>query len=137
MSLTAMDSVRAILDGYFLAPAIVLVANSVWGRAENVTAIAVFDSRQMAEAYELASRLPAGRNEDDRWRTYRPDSLLWDYNMGTYFRGLGSNPKGMFHPALPWVDLSSLPRNPPPPASIPPESAPAPSSAGASMEAPA
>lgn len=63
----------------------VIIANSVHVNAEAVTSVAVFDTRAQAEAYVRASLLPADWTADrkliqSRHRSFRPDSLLWEYN---------------------------------------------------------
>lgn len=117
MTLASFDAVRAVLDDYFQHPAVLLVGNSVWQRLEELELIALFDSLEMAEAYELAARLPARRPptaEDSRMRTYREDSLLHGFNLGTANHQPGLSPMGMFVPAPPWMVLDHLPRNPAP-----------------------
>jgi hypothetical protein len=70
-----------------------IVANSVHARAEDETLLAVFDTAEQAEAYIEASRLPTDwsyeqRNVQGRIRSFRPDSLLWDFNNT---RGISSS----------------------------------------------
>lgn len=66
----------------------VLLANT-FGRAEDNDAVALFDTKELGDAYVEASKLPenwaAGvaprvPSIDGFFRTYRPDSLLWDFN---------------------------------------------------------
>lgn len=75
---------QAFLDHLDNTPsAWVLVANSVWERAENVTTIALFDEYADVLAYVAASRLPEGvstKGHRTIHRSFRPDSLLWDFN---------------------------------------------------------
>jgi len=91
----------------------ILKANPVWGRWETMNQIAIFDTREKAEAYVAASALPGNlepekRTTKDRYvRTFRPDSLLWDYNSETT--------RPMIYPAFPWYDFSELRQNPEPP----------------------
>src|SRR3972149_1986325 len=67
-----------------------LQANPVWGSTETVNRIAIFDTKEKAEEYVRASELnPEISTEDRRTpegfvRTYRPDSLLWDYNPAAF-----------------------------------------------------
>lgn len=53
-----------------------IVANPVWGRCESENVIAIFDTKELAEAYVAASRLPEPivTAEDKIRRTFRPDS---------------------------------------------------------------
>ena len=58
-----------------------LTANSVFGRAENRTPIALFDSSADAERYiEQCRYVYPQRPIDGYYRSFRPDSLLFDYN---------------------------------------------------------
>lgn len=90
-----------------------IMANPVWGRSETVNRIAVFDTKEMAEAYLLASRLPESKDpeiyktNDGYYRSFRPDSLLWDYNYYEF--------RQQVHPVLPWEPLNDLKVNPTPP----------------------
>lgn len=91
-----------------------LRANPVWGSFETVNKIALFDTREAAEAYVETSKLPkaehpdAYKTDDGYWRTFRPDSLLWDYNEQA-----GGGP--MVMPAVPWHRYDDVHRNPAPP----------------------
>lgn len=61
--------------------AFIIVANPVWGRCESENLIAIFDTKEMADAYMAASRLPEPVvTEDKIRRIFRPDSLLYDFN---------------------------------------------------------
>lgn len=92
----------------------ILQANPVWGRFETVNRIALFDTLQQAEAYLAASKLPeaavpgVNTTADGYSRTYRPDSLLFDYNGEA-----GGRP--MIIPAIPWHDYQGVLQNPLPP----------------------
>ena len=92
-----------------------IMANPVWGSTETVNRIAIFDTKEAAEAYWKAALLPEVKDKsvyltDDRiLRSFRPDSLLWDYNDHTY-----SSPAVV--PAIPWRDYAGVTRNPSPPA---------------------
>jgi hypothetical protein len=101
----------------------VLLANPVWGSAETVNRIALFDTREQAEAYGRASELPKPAYPDDHktkdgyYRTFRPDSLLWDYNPTAYHGP-------MIQPATPWLRYDGVVRNPVPPSGAAPDLAP-------------
>jgi len=65
-----------------------LLANT-FGRAEANDVVALFDTEELCKAYVEASKLPEGwfadiaggsPRLDGFFRSYRPDSLLWDYN---------------------------------------------------------
>lgn len=92
----------------------VLLANPVWGSTETVNKIALFDTREQAEAYGRASELPKPANPDDHktkdsyYRTFRPDSLLWDYNPTAH-------DGHMIQPAIPWFRYDGVIQNPVPP----------------------
>jgi hypothetical protein len=108
------DEIRTLLN---TTPPLawVIVANPVWGRAEDLNCIAVFDTRELAIAYEAASRLkqPDMGPDGKIYRTYRSDSLLWDYNPEGVHQRRG--PEFMIVPAglrLPVADFS---HNPAPP----------------------
>ncbi len=83
-----LEHQRKIIDLAAAAPSCwAIVANSVHARAEQKAIVAVFDTPELAEAYVEASLLPDDmppeeRRIDDRYRSFRPDSLLWDYNVG-------------------------------------------------------
>lgn len=91
-----------------------IMANPVWGRTETVNRIALFDTKEAAEAYWKASLLPevpdksVYKTDDGILRSFRPDSLLWDYNDHIY-----SGPS--FMPAIPWREYDGVQRNPAPP----------------------
>ena len=58
-----------------------IYANSVHARAESMTIVALFDTQEQAQAYIDASRIPGSRVAiQQRFRSFLPDSLLWDYN---------------------------------------------------------
>jgi len=106
---------KELMDWIKTPRAWLLRANPVWGSAETVNRIALFDTREAAEAYITASELPkaehpdAYKTADGYWRTYRPDSLLWDYNK--LFSGDGP----MVVPAIPWMRYDGIGVNPAPP----------------------
>ena len=89
----------------------VLLANPVWGRTETRNMIALFDSKEAAQAYVDGSKLPEGIPDEDRktpdgiFRSFRPDSLLWDYNPE--FSG-----ESDIRPMLPWIGYDGLMSNP-------------------------
>lgn len=91
-----------------------LQANPVWGSHETVNRIALFDTKEAAEAYLKASELPeaahpdAHKTADGYSRTFRPDSLLWDYNKSAW-------DMRMVVPAIPWHRYDGVARNPAPP----------------------
>lgn len=94
------------------ARAWLLRANPVWGRCEDVNDVALFDTREQAKAYIEASQLPEelrGETEDGIYRSHRPDSLLYDYNIELHCAG----PKVI--PAVPWNLYEDVTRNPEPP----------------------
>jgi hypothetical protein len=91
-----------------------LRANPVWGRYEDVNRIALFDTKEAAERYLEAAvlpKLPEGadrdiyKTADGYWRSFRPDSLLWDYN-------LEETDRQMIVPAIPWYSYDGIPWNP-------------------------
>lgn len=91
-----------------------LQANPVWGRWETVNRIALFDTKEQAESYIEASRLPEvddpkkHTTKDGYVRTFRPDSLLWDYNI--------EMTRPMVVGMVPWFDyFDVVNRNPVPP----------------------
>lgn len=107
------DNHRAVDDMELGAPfAWVIIANPVWGRFEDQNLIAIFDTKEQAEDYERASRLPAPINTGGIGRTYRPDSLLYDYNPGY---------DGMIKPVNNAVFVWECSENPTPPSGdVPP-----------------
>ena len=100
-----------------------LQANPVWGSWETCNRIALFDTKAAAERYIESSQLPKlpegadpeiYKTEDGYYRSFRPDSLLWNYNME-----IGERP--MIVPAIPWREYDGIQQNPlpltgPPPA---------------------
>ena len=103
-----------VLIDWIRAPrAWLLQANPVWGSWETVNWIAIFDTKEQAEAYRNASKLPEplkpedNRTEDGYFRTYRPDSLLFDYNH--------DETRPMIVAAVPWLRYDEVQRNPAPP----------------------
>jgi len=91
-----------------------LQANPVWGSWETCNMIALFDTREQAKAYLEASMLPKvddperHETKDGYGRSFRPDSLLWDYNLE-----IGSRP--MIVPADPLISYDRVRWNPLPP----------------------
>ena len=115
------NQIKQICDGWFANPkAWLLQANPVWGSTETVNRIALFDTKEQAEAYLEASKLPEALTHDERTtkdgyhRSFRSDSLLWDYNPTAYERP-------MVVPAVPWhkydgdMFSSAVSQNPLPP----------------------
>lgn len=90
-----------------------LQANPVWGSWETINRIALFDTYEQAVEYVRASKLPEVENKeiyktkDGYYRTFRPDSLLWDYNE--------PDSRSMVIGAVPWLRWEDVNRNPPPP----------------------
>ena len=115
--------------------AYVLVANSIWQRAEHYAIVAIFDTLEMVEAYEKAAQLPdtisekvirsidtytetGKRVEANMFRSYRPDSLLWDCNKPEQNgAALTCSTYGilMVSEARIGDDYSHIPQNPEPP----------------------
>jgi len=97
-----------------------LKANPVWGSYETVNRIALFDTLEQAEAYLQASKLPepatpgSNTTEDGYSRSFRPDSLLFDYNDEK-----GARP--MIVPAILWHDYQGVLQNPIPPSGPAPD----------------
>jgi hypothetical protein len=97
-----------------------LQANPVWGRFETVNRIALFDTKEQAEAYLEASKLPETKDpserttEDKYVRSFRSDSLLFDYN-------LEAGGRSMIVPTLPWYDYEGVSQNPVPPSGPAPD----------------
>lgn len=100
-----------------------LQANPVWGRSETVNRIALFDTKAAAERYLESSKLPAlpkdadheiYKTEDGYYRTFRPDSLLWDYNCD-------AGGMHMIVPAIPWLVYEGVQQNPLPLLGEPPK----------------
>jgi hypothetical protein len=96
-----LDYQKGLLEWLMNPKAWILQANPVWGRYETMNRIALFDTKDMARAYLEASLLPElGPDEsrekyktsDGYCRSFRPDSLLWDYNSENATIG----------PAVPW-----------------------------------
>ncbi len=59
-----------------------VVANSALAHAEHEAIVALFSSRERADEYIKASRLPSGRSDpgDRITRSFRRDSLLFNFN---------------------------------------------------------
>lgn len=91
-----------------------LQANPVWASSETVNRIALFDTKEAVLAYIEASRLPKvadpkdNTTRDGYHRTFRPDSLLWDYNADEFHAPLMT-------PAIPWTLYVGVAQNPLPP----------------------
>lgn len=98
-------------------------ANPVWGSAETVNLIAIFDTEEAAQAYWDASLLPKNlkpeecKTPDGIYRSFRPDSLLWDYNPHCF---MGSEPVAPADPAFPYRP-QGVQVNPAPPSGQIPE----------------
>lgn len=80
------ETIFAFRDGvearYKASPEIwAIVCNPMHDKAEVVRCVAVFDTAAQANEYVRQSRLPVKvRTADGMIRTFRPDSLLFDYN---------------------------------------------------------
>lgn len=133
MSIEQLLEIQQVLEREPLA--FILVANSVWGRNEDAELVALFDTLEQAQAYEKACRLPepivqliyrrvdtlteigVERHDYPMSRSYRPDSLLWDFNppfdhgqgptCGIYVPTFSRAPVGF--------DYAGCPKNPEPP----------------------
>jgi len=115
MSVQELHQFMEVLRDWVMNPrAWLLQANPVWGSTETVNRIAIFDTKEGAEAYIEASKLQktddpeTNRTDDGYARTFRPDSLLWDYNPRAY-------EAPMVIPAVPWIYYGEILENPPPP----------------------
>ena len=73
--------------------------------------LALFDTKELAEAYVAASELPELFVYDGRYRSFRPDSLLWDYRIV----GSGIGPLTTSVADLSLAEIETLPVNPEPP----------------------
>ena len=116
-----MDFRAQLVDWMRNPRAWVLRANPVWGRSETVNQIALFDTKEAAEEYLEKSKLPEDWTSEQRatpdkyCRTFRPDSLLWDYNPDAFFD------LPMVIGMIPWHIYENLEHNPAPPTGpIPP-----------------
>jgi hypothetical protein len=99
-----------------------IVANGTWAHAEHEAIVALFDSEELAQAYLIASRLPPelrGRKEpnDHIHRSFRKDSLLWEFNDSSRKDFCSANvfPLAPFAPPHIVAQLHLLPINPLPP----------------------
>ncbi len=112
-----LDFHKTLVDWIENPRAWLVQANPVWGSTETINRIAIFDTREGAEKYVDRSRLPEEmspeerRTKDGYTRSFRPDSLLWNYNPDEYF-------SRMIVPAIPWHDYSSVTQNPEPPSGL-------------------
>lgn len=87
----------------------VLVANSVFGNAAEHTPIALFDSSADAERYSEQCRYVYPHHPiDGYYRSFRPDSLLFDYNSNTEVIELGLE----YAIRLQSLHMRHLPHNP-------------------------
>jgi hypothetical protein len=57
-----------------------ILANGNFANAEHEAIVALFSTRELAEAYVTASRLLESREERSYYRSFRRDSLLWNFN---------------------------------------------------------
>lgn len=107
----------------------VIVANSVHGKAENFDIVAAFDTKELAETYVRTSLLPADwdnerRHVQERFRSFRPDSLLWNYNNDVWLHGAAPESDLLIVRRVRslTIRLDDAPINPTPPAGeMPPE----------------
>ena len=117
------EQFQSVLGDYQNNPrAWIIRANPVWGSAETVNSIAIFDTKEQAEAYWNQSLLPEDekgnrhqKTPDGIGRSFRPDSLLWDYNPEAWI-GVET-----ISPLLPGCDTESVEENPAPPTGDVPE----------------
>ena len=111
MSILEVLSVQNDLKSFIDRPrAFVLMANPVWGSAETMNGIALFDSEEALLAYVEGSRLlESVTTADGIRRTFRPDSLLYDYNDPL------QEWRGCINPMVPWEVYDGLTQNPLPP----------------------
>ena len=102
--------------------AFVLCANPVWGSSETTNAIAIFDTFEALKAYVQASLLPEPvRTTDGIYRSFRPDSLLYDYNPELFDNEHGSRSIAEIKTAMvPWIEYTAH-ENPVPPVGQVPE----------------
>ena len=98
----------------------VLVSNPVYGRAEDYSYIALFDTKELLEAYYQASLLPEPKSCGRYHRSFRSDSLLYDFNKDTMGRG---DDKHAVRAQLLSI-TKNLPENPTPPSGPIPEMKP-------------
>jgi hypothetical protein len=108
-----VESVAAFLEAREQLPVCyALVMNSIWQRAEHQAIVALFDTREMADAYEQACRLPDSESVQygDRrmWLSYRDGTLLRECN-----RPYDSEPHIIVAPVD--MDYRFTPINPEPP----------------------
>lgn len=118
----AYEQISEIIDRCEEEPlAWILAANPVWGRAESINVVAIFDTREEATEYERASRLKPDddkfyiRTDDGIIRKYRSDSLLYDYNPAGPLWQTSDGVESMLVPARPAPDIGSIVQNPLPP----------------------
>lgn len=114
------EALRALHEELKQGPprAWLLVANCIFARAEDFDPLAIFDTREQAEAYEKAARLfpktsdgsDGVRTRDGMFRRYRPDSLLWNYNPDIMI-----GQESMAVPVWAVMGVGNLPENPEPP----------------------
>lgn len=107
--------------------AVMLLANPVMSRYETRVPVAAFDNLGLLEAYLKSSALPAIPNahnvyrRDGVFRSWRPDSVLWDYNGGLSFQTVGRWNDLDVAPMCPWVNYGYIPFNPVPPTGLIPD----------------
>ena len=131
--MTVMDvlAMRQQLEAFMQTnTAMVLFANPVYGRCETHYPIAAFDTIELMFEYLKAAALPLVedieryRTTDGVVRSWRPDSLLWDYNGGSDFLRMGESLFLHSELMVPWNRYTSpeftfggpeIPYNPTPP----------------------
>ena len=79
--------------------------------ASEFVVLALFDTKELTEAYVAASRLPEPFRYDGRYQRFRPDSLLWNYRI--VHDGIGTLTTSVADLSLSEID--TLPVNPAPP----------------------
>lgn len=89
-----------------------IAATSVYASDEDMqfVVLALFDTKELTEAYVAASELPELFLYDGRYRSFRPDSLLWNYRIVA--DGIGPLTTSVADFSL---EIDTLPVNPKPP----------------------
>lgn len=107
--------------------AVVLLGNPVMSRYETRVPVAAFDNIELLKTYLNSSALPDVPNahnlyrRDGVFRSWRPDSILWDYNGGLSFQVKGRWDEMDVVPMCPWMDYGFIPHNPSPPTGLIPD----------------
>lgn len=98
---------RELIAYYHNPAAWVIIATPIWASSGTFHPIALFDSKEKANAYLKGSALPYPIKDTSagHWRYFKSVSLLWDYLSPN---GLGS----MVGPASPIATYTNIPHNP-------------------------